>query len=171
MLTATVTPVAPGGGTPTGAVSFFEGATLLGTATLVGGVAALTTSAFTVGSHSLTAVYGGSGNHNASTSPVDPQTVTAADSSTVLTSAPDPSVFGQGKVLTATVTVVAPGAGVPSGTVSFFDGATLLGTGTLSGGVATFASATLSVGSHALTAVYGGVSTSMVRRLRWTCRR
>ncbi|MFC5200271.1 beta strand repeat-containing protein [Streptomyces kaempferi] len=156
VLTATVTPVAPGGGTPTGAVSFFEGATLLGTATLVGGVAALTTSAFTVGSHSLTAVYGGSGNHNASTSPVDPQTVTAADSSTVLTSAPDPSVFGQGKVLTATVTVVAPGAGVPSGTVSFFDGATLLGTGTLSGGVATFASATLSVGSHALTAVYGG---------------
>ncbi|MFD1275555.1 Ig-like domain-containing protein [Streptomyces kaempferi] len=99
------------------------------------------------------------------------QTVNVAATTTVLTSAPDPSVFGQGKVLTATVAVVSPGAGVPSGTVSFFDGATLLGTGTLSGGVATFATATLSVGSHALTAVYGGVSTSMVRRLRWTRRR
>ncbi|MFD1275556.1 Ig-like domain-containing protein [Streptomyces kaempferi] len=95
----------------------------------------------------------------------------AAATTTVLTSAPDPSVFGQGKVLTATVTVVAPGTGVPSGTVSFFDGATLLGTGTLAGGVATFTTATLNAGSHPLTAVYGGVAPTTAPRRRWMCRR
>ncbi|MFD1310939.1 beta strand repeat-containing protein, partial [Streptomyces kaempferi] len=156
VLTATVAAVAPGAGVPSGTVSFFDGATLLGTGTLAGGVATLTTSTFSVGSHPLTAVYGGSGDFNGSTSPVDTQTVSAADTTTTLTSAPDPSVFGEGKVLTATVAAVAPGAGVPSGTVSFFDGATLLGTGTLAGGVATLTTSTLSVGSHALTAVYGG---------------
>ena len=57
---------------------------------------------------------------------------------------------------TATVTIVAPGAGTATGTVTFMDGATTLGTGTLSGGVATFTTATLSVGNHNITAVYGG---------------
>ncbi|MDV9203199.1 Ig-like domain-containing protein, partial [Streptomyces sp. Wh19] len=60
---------------------------------------------------------------------------------------PDPSVFGEVKTLTATVAVVAPGAGTPGGTVDFFDGATLLGTGTLSGGVATFTTSTLAIGT------------------------
>ncbi|MFJ2399650.1 Ig-like domain repeat protein, partial [Streptomyces sp. NPDC087843] len=156
VLTATVTVVAPGVGSPTGTVSFFDGATLLGTGTLTAGVATLTTSTLTVGSHALTAVYGGDGEFNGSTSPVDTQTVTAADTTTTLTSAPDPSSFGEAKVLTATVAALSPGAGVPSGTVSFFDGATLLGTGTLTGGVATLTTSTLSVGSHSLTAVYGG---------------
>ncbi|MGW2378117.1 Ig-like domain repeat protein, partial [Kitasatospora sp. NPDC001683] len=156
VLTATVTAVAPGAGVPTGTVSFFDGATLLGTATLVAGVATFTTSGLSVGSHALTAVYSGSARFNGSTSPVDTQTVAKANTTTALTSAPDPSVFGEPKVLTATVTAVAPGVGVPTGTVSFFDGATLLGTATLVAGVATFTTSALSVGSHALTAVYGG---------------
>ncbi|MFS4096387.1 Ig-like domain-containing protein, partial [Streptomyces sp. AF1A] len=57
-------------------VSFFDGATLLGTGTLAGGIATLTTSTLAVGSHSLTAVYNGSSNFTGSTSPVDTQTVT-----------------------------------------------------------------------------------------------
>ncbi|MFR9791020.1 Ig-like domain repeat protein [Streptomyces sp. MB22_4] len=156
ILTATVTAVPPGAGTPTGTVSFFDGATLLGTATLSGGTATLTTSALAVGSHSLTAVYSGDGDFTGSTSPVDVQTVTQAASATALTSAPDPSVFGQAKTLTATVTAVPPGAGTPTGTVDFFDGATLLGTATLSGGTATLTTTALSVGAHSLTAVYSG---------------
>jgi hypothetical protein len=75
-LTATVAAVPPGAGTPTGTVSFFDGATLLGTGTLAGGIATLTTSTLAVGSHSLTAVYNGSSNFTGSTSPVDTQTVT-----------------------------------------------------------------------------------------------
>ncbi|MDX3853666.1 Ig-like domain repeat protein, partial [Streptomyces sp. AK02-01A] len=156
ILTATVAPVPPAVGTPTGTVSFFDGATLLGTSALVGGVATLSVSTLSVGVHSLTAVYGGNASFGGSTSPVDIQTVTAASTSTVLTSAPDPSVFGQTKILTATVAAVPPGGGIPTGTVSFFDGATLLGTSTLAGGVATLSVSTLSIGVHSLTAVYGG---------------
>ncbi|WP_245231858.1 Ig-like domain repeat protein, partial [Streptomyces novaecaesareae] len=100
-------------------------------------MATFTTSTLGVRTHALTAVYSGDTSFNGSTSAVDAQTVTTADTTTVLTSLPDPSVFGQAKVLTATVTATAPGAGTPTGTVSFFDGATLLGTGTVVAGVAT----------------------------------
>ncbi|MEU2058633.1 Ig-like domain repeat protein, partial [Streptomyces bungoensis] len=158
VLTATVSAVAPGAGVPTGTVTFFDGITSLGTSTLDGsGVATLTVSNLSVGSHALTATYGGDTSYNTSTSPVDTQTVNAADTTTTLTSSPDPSVFGEAKVLTATVSAVAPGAGVPTGTVTFFDGITSLGTSTLDGsGVATLTVSNLSVGSHSLTATYGG---------------
>ncbi|KJY40725.1 hypothetical protein VR41_14630, partial [Streptomyces sp. NRRL B-1568] len=156
VLTATVTATAPGAGIPTGTVDFFDGATLLGSAPLVGGVATLSVSTLSVGSHPLTATYNGDTNFAGSTSPVDTQTVTQAATTTVLVSLPDPSVFGEAKVLTATVTATAPGAGTPTGTVDFFDGATLLGSAPLVGGVATLSVSTLSVGSHSLTATYNG---------------
>jgi len=54
---------------PTGTVTFFDGATSLGTDTLSGaGTAALTLSSLAVGAHSLTAVYGGDSNNLGSTS-------------------------------------------------------------------------------------------------------
>ncbi|WP_206306702.1 Ig-like domain repeat protein, partial [Streptomyces malaysiense] len=104
-------------GTPTGTVDFFDGATLLGTGTLTGGTATLTTSTLAVGTHALTAVYSGDTEFGGSTSPVDSQTVTQAATTTGLTSAPDPSVAGEAKTLTATVAAVPPGAGTPTGTV------------------------------------------------------
>ncbi len=57
---------------------------------------------------------------------------------------------------TATVSANSPGSGTPTGTVTFMDGSTSLGTGTLSGGVATFSISTLPVGSHSITGVYSG---------------
>jgi uncharacterized repeat protein (TIGR01451 family) len=78
-------------------------------------------------------------------------------STTALTSAPDPSVFGQGVTLTATVS---GGSGTPTGTVAFFDGATSLGTATLNGsGVGTLGVASLAVGSRPLSATYSGNAT------------
>ena len=71
--TATVTPA-----TATGTVTFTDGSTSLGMATLSGGVATYGTSALTAGSHSITASYGGDANHNSSTSSVLTQAVTAA---------------------------------------------------------------------------------------------
>jgi hypothetical protein len=66
--TATVTAVAPGAGTRTGTVTFKDGATVMGTGTLnASGQATYTTSSLTVGSHVITAVYGGDGNFNGST--------------------------------------------------------------------------------------------------------
>jgi len=46
--------------------------------------------------------------------------------------------------------------GTPTGSVSFYDGSTLLGTGTLAQGVATYTAASLTAGTHLITAAYGG---------------
>jgi Bacterial Ig-like domain (group 3)/Domain of unknown function (DUF4214) len=54
------------------------------------------------------------------------------------------------------VTPTAPGAGTPTGSVTFMDGTTVLGTSTLSAGTATFQTTTLSTGSHQISAVYSG---------------
>ena len=156
--TATVTPSAPGAGTPTGTVSFFDGTTSLGTGTLdASGVATSPpTAGLSVGDHAITAVYDGDTDFTASTSAAFTQTVNQGATSTSVTGAPGPSVFGQSVTFTATVTPSAPGAGTPTGTVSFFDGTTSFGTGTLAGGVATFTTSSLSVASHPVTAVYEG---------------
>jgi photosystem II stability/assembly factor-like uncharacterized protein len=154
--TATVTAVAPGSSTPTGTVTFKDGATTLGSNTLSGGTATLNTSTLSLGGHSITVAYGGSSSFAASTSSTLTQTVNMASTTTVVVSSANPSVFGQGVSFTATVSPAAPGSGTPTGTVTFKDGATTLGLGTLSGGSATFNSSTLAVASHAITAVYGG---------------
>ena len=83
-------------------------------------------------------------------------TVNKANTATGLTSSVNPSVFGQSVTFTATVTAVAPGAGTPTGTVTFKDGITTIGTGMLSGGSTTFSTSALSVASHGITASYGG---------------
>jgi hypothetical protein len=67
---------------------------------------------------------------------------------------------GQTEVLTAIVTTNPPSSTTPNGgTVSFMDGASRLGTAPLVHGTATFATTALSVGSHLVTANYGGTST------------
>src|SRR5262249_1011568 len=71
-----------------------------------------------------------------------------------LTSSVPLPVFGQTVTFTATVSVTAPGAGTPTGTVTFLDGGSTLGTGTLSGGTAPFTTSTLPVGSHPITAAH-----------------
>jgi len=56
------------GSSPTGTVTFKDGATTLGTGTLSSGQATLTTSALTSGTHAITAVYGGDASNASSTS-------------------------------------------------------------------------------------------------------
>ncbi|MFO0930836.1 MAG: Ig-like domain repeat protein [Gemmataceae bacterium] len=158
-LTATVTATAPGAGTASGTVTFFDGATTLGSGTLSGGVATLSVSTLAVGSHpNLTASYGGDANFNTSVSSAQSLTVSKAGTGSALGVAPASSSFGQMVTLTATITATAPGAGTPTGTVTFFDGASSLGTGTLNAsGVATLSKSNFTVGTHAtLTAQYGG---------------
>ena len=107
-LTATVIVAAPGAGSPTGTVSFFDGATLLGAGTVDSGVASVTISDRSVGTHPITAVYGGDGNFTGNTSPVDTTTVTQANTTVSLAAAPDPSVFGQPVTYSALVIPTAP---------------------------------------------------------------
>jgi len=73
-----------------------------------------------------------------------------------LTSSPSEPLPGAPFNLTATVTVPSPGYGTPTGTVSFFDGTTLLGTSALSAGVATLPSFSPFLVGHVLSAVYSG---------------
>lgn len=64
-VTATVAPVAPGAGTPTGTVSFTINGVAAGTATVgTGGVATLSTTS--AGTHSVSATYSGDSNFNSS---------------------------------------------------------------------------------------------------------
>jgi large repetitive protein len=159
--TATVTTGA-GTGDLTGTVSFSDGTTVLAAAVpLNAGVATFTTSALTVGSHSITASYSGDSGHSSSTStPPYVQVVNQVFSPTVtaVTSSLNPSTFGQGVTFTAEVSTVA-GTGNLTGTISFSDGAKVLAAAVpLSAGVATFATSTLAVGSHSITASYSGDS-------------
>jgi len=154
--TANVSAGEPGAGTPTGTASFFDGSTLLGSATLSGGLASLSTTSLSVGARAITIVYGGDGDFTGSTSPVVAQVVNQDSTSTTLSAAPNPSVFGQLVTFTATVSVTAPGAGTPTGTVTFMDGLTTLGSASLIEGSANFSDAALSWGTHSITAVYAG---------------
>jgi hypothetical protein len=159
-LTATVT---SGGGVPTGTVTFKDGSTTLSTGALDGtGHATLTTSALSVASHSLTAVYGGSASFLGSTSTAVTQTVNKDGTATTVTSSLNPSHHNQAVTFTATVTASAPGLGLPTGTVTFKDKNKTIGTATLNAsGQATFTTSTLSNGSHPITVTYGG-STSFL---------
>ena len=153
-LTATIA-VTSGSGTVTGTVSFRDGATVIGTAPVTGGVATLPISNLAVGSHSLTAIYSGDTNFNTSTSNTVLQTVNQGTTTTTIASSANPSMYGQSITLTANVTV-ATGAGTLTGNVTFLDGTTVLGTTTLTAGTATLALDNLSVGTHNLTARYNG---------------
>ena len=86
-----------------------------------------------------------------------------APTTTALASSANPSISGQSVTFTATISTA--GTTSPTGTVQFFDGSTLLGTGALrtASGVttATFTTSTLAVGTHAIMAVYGGDSNDM----------
>jgi uncharacterized repeat protein (TIGR03803 family) len=149
-LTATVS---AGGLTPTGKVYFKSGTTTIGNGTLSGGIAAITTSTLAPGSYAITATYSGDTEHAASVSTTLTQVVNDATSATTLTSSANPVKSGHTVKFTANVT---SSTAKPTGTVTFKDGKITLGTGTLGNGLANFNTSTLSVGSHNITAVYGG---------------
>lgn len=151
---ATVTPT---GGIPTGTVTFLDGGSPIGAGTLSGGIATFTTSGLAVGSHTITASYGGDGNSNGSTSSSLTQVVNKANTSTTILSSLNPQTLGSPITFTATSTLVSPGAGTLAGTFSFWDGSTRIGGPvTISNGTASFATSALALGAHSITAVYSG---------------
>jgi hypothetical protein len=70
-----------------------------------------------------------------------------------LQSSANPALVQSSITLTATVSSA---ISVPTGSVTFMDGSTALGTGTITGGVATLSTAALAVGPHSITAIYSG---------------
>jgi len=151
MLTAAVSPVS-GTGTPTGSVTFAEGTTVLGSSTLdANGRATISTSSLTVGTHSITARYNGDSAFSGSSSAPVSQTVNKANTTTTVASNRNPTNAGRAVTFTATVTPANA-----TGVIQFFDGASLMGTVTLSQGTASLTTSSLSTGSHSITARYGG---------------
>jgi hypothetical protein len=73
-----------------------------------------------------------------------------------MAASPNPSVFGQAVTMTATVKATV--SGPPTGSVTFWNGATNLGTATLSGGTATLTTTSLPAGALTLQASYLGNS-------------
>ena len=141
--------------TPTGTITFLEGATTIGTGTLDGtGKVTMSISSLVVGNHPITVQYGGDSNFTAVTSSPITQTVNSVAAVVTVTSSINPSSFGQSVDFTAIVT----GAGAtPTGTVVVTDGVTALGTITLNAsGNGVLTTATLTGGSHSLLFTYSG---------------
>ena len=154
--TATVSPVPPGAGTPTGTVTFLDGTTTICSAvTLSSGSASCVISTLATGFHSITAAYSGDTN-NAPSSNMLPQEIYQATSSTSVSSSNNPSTFKQPVTFTATVS-----GQYASGAVTYNDGATVIPgchSAPLFSGSATCLTSSLAVGSHSITAVYSGDS-------------
>src|SRR5262249_58186654 len=82
--------------------------------------------ALIVGARAITAVEGGDTNDLTSTSATLTFTVTADATTTAVGASPATTVYGQKETFTAKVIVKSPGAGTPTGTVTFKDGTTTL---------------------------------------------
>jgi hypothetical protein len=145
----TFTATAPTGAT--GTITFFDGATILGTGTLSGGLTTLTTSTLVVGSHPITVSYSGDTNNNPATSAPLNQIVNKA--TPVI---PPPVVSSSNPPPNTPVTItetVPPGV---TGTVTFSNGTTPIGTAPIVNGVATITVPSLPVGTDPITATTSG---------------
>ncbi len=150
-------------GTPTGTVSVSDG---IGTAagdscsiTLSGGTGTctLTPSAVASSGSTVTGTYSGDADFLGSPATTS-LTVNPATTSTTVTSTTNPSILGQAVAFTAAVTdTSSDDPAVPTGTVLFYDGTTLIGSAALASGNATFTTALLSSsGAHSITASFLG---------------
>jgi hypothetical protein len=145
--------VGAAGHVPTGTVQFTEGAAVLGSAAVDGtGLAALAAPDLAAASHLVVARFTGSGGFGASASTAT-EVVVGAQATTVAVSSPGASPSGAELALTARV---AGAYGTPTGSVTFFDGASPLASVALAGGTAVCRTSALAPGSHAITAAYAG---------------
>jgi Bacterial Ig-like domain (group 3) len=162
----------PNDGVPTGIVTFTEGSTMLAespiaapsTSSVSAGIltttvnyqATFTTNSLSVNTHTITASYSEDGNFNSSTGGPDIQIVNHDGTTAALTASVSTVTYGQTVILTASISANAPGAGTPTGTVTFLDGSTILATKTLNNAEANFSTTSLVGGTHSITCMYGG---------------
>jgi hypothetical protein len=159
-VTFSVTVTAAAGSPPAGNVTLLDGATSLGTSALANGAATFTIASLAAGTHSITASYAGDTTDGASTSSavsvqVNAGTAPLQATAVTLTATPTTAVSGQTITLAANVAETS-GTSSPTGTVTFQDGGSAIGSSPLAAGTGTLAVSTLSVGAHSLSAVYSG---------------
>jgi uncharacterized protein (TIGR03437 family) len=140
-------------GTPTGTMTFKDGAATLRTVTMASGQASLITSTLGAGTHSITAVYSGDSSFPALTSAAVSQVVNRA-ATAISVSVQNSAAVGH---LGAITVMVSSTSGVPTGTVTCRDGAAILGGAILDGsGTARCFAPALALGGHAISATYAG---------------
>lgn len=135
----------------TGTVELLDGSVVIGNTSVSGGNFTFSTMLLAAGVHSLRAAYLGDALYASSTSAVVSETVNKAAATVTLGSSLNPSAVGKAVVFTAYVS-----PSLATGSVSFYDGSTLLGAGTLTGNSASFITSSLARGTHSIKAVYGG---------------
>ena len=136
---------------PTGTVTFYDGVTSIGTGTISGTSAKLTTSALAVGAHNITAGWAGNANYSAVTSAAITQSVNMATPTLSVATSGTPSVYGKSVSFTATI------SNGLTGPVNFYDGGTTqIGSASISGATATLTTSALAGGAHTITARWPG---------------
>ena len=145
----TITETVPPG--VTGPVTFTNGGTVIGTAPVVNGTATITVPSLPIGSNPITASVAETATSNAATSPATNVTVATSAPTVTVASSLNPAPFSQAVTFTASLS-----SNAATGTITFRDGSTVLGIGNVSGGVAILTTSTLAIGTHAITATYGG---------------
>ena len=151
-ITATVHPQI--GGTPTGTVTYYSGSTNLGSAAAG---TPFTTGVLPVGANQLTAVYSGDSNFIGSSSSATTVTSIAPTNITLIPALSH--VFYPASSVAYTVIVPLQLFKIVSGTITIYDGTTVIGTySVLPTGVVVGVTPQLSVGTHNLRAVYSGNS-------------
>jgi len=146
-------------GIPSGTVTLKKNGRNLIALSLNSGQASYTISSLALGSYNMTAVYTGDANFNSSTSPVLQQAVDKVMTTTTITSSLNPASSGQA-ITFVTATISSTGIAPPNGgVITFKNGGTTLGTGSLLGGSASFTTSSLAAGSDSIIATYAGDST------------
>ena len=146
-----------GGVTPGGTMTLIDGDPTTGAVVATTNVSdAVTTFSVTTlapGAHSLSASYSGdSKNLTSSTTTKLSVTIGNASPSITLSASNVSPNLGDSVTLTATIL----NGFLPSGSVTFMDGATALGTGSITNNTATLVTSALTAGTHQLKAVYAG---------------
>jgi len=130
----------------------------------------LSTSFLKAGSHTITVTYGGASAFAASTSTAVTETIPRAATTTTLSASANPASTGKPLLLSAMVIPGVTGASVATGTITFLDGTTVLGTARIDStghAVLTITPGTIVVrnghkttllarGTHHITASYSG---------------
>jgi hypothetical protein len=154
-LTFNVNVAAAAGSTPSGTVTLLDGTTSIGSSALSNGTAAFSITTLAAGTHNVTASYAGDATDGPSTSNAVSIQVNAAGgleaTTATLSTSATTAVSGQSITLTATV---APASA--TGTFTFLDDNTAIGTASLTSGRGVLTLTALSVGNHSLSAAYSG---------------
>ncbi|MFZ1085529.1 MAG: Ig-like domain repeat protein [Terracidiphilus sp.] len=165
-VSATLTPNAGGAGTPTGTVTFYVDTVPQTPVPLTNNAASIALTGLLGGQHVISASYSGDNNFASAASTNLNLTVntaaTATGSVTLVATPPlwtDPISINVGATITLGAMVSNSIDGIPTGTVTFLNGSTVLGTGPVNGsGMASFTTSSLTAGSYNITATYSGDS-------------